>query len=299
MLWALGDRGQWAQSLKEAASKRNVLCQVFTLDNPPTVSSGTLFMRPDPEPELLERQRDLYHTLRLSGWTCIQDRLTIDCYEDKLKQVALYGAWMPRTLLLSSSDDAVLAAKELGYPFVSKSRTGAGSCNVRLIKDECEAAAEIAAVFNDGLPLSCQFGEERQRGYLIWQEFLPGNDGDYRVIVTGRYRMILRRHNATDKPFASGSGSFSAVTKLTPETKAVLDKADAFFRSEGLTWCGIDMVRDPTGDWKLLETSPAWTLPGYADCVYFDQDNPTNYRGADIWEVLLDEIGAGVFANSN
>ena len=252
---------------------------------------------PQWEPEL-STGKTLARHLHRQGMRPIPDLSTIECYEDKLLQSLVYREWMPKTHVLKRERNTVYdverAVADLGLPFISKSREGSSSVNVRLVKTLAEAQAEWAAVMEGtGLPVKIGKGRQRRQiGYLIWQKFCQGNDYDYRVCINGRKLCMLQRDNAHGMPFASGSGKNRPVNDLTPESRAVLDKAVEFFSALDLKWCGIDLVHDnDEKDWKVLETTLGWSLSAYRDCHYFG----TEWRGADIWRVLVEEIGSGVF----
>jgi glutathione synthase/RimK-type ligase-like ATP-grasp enzyme len=261
-----------------------------------------VFMRvPQWSPDL-ETGKRLADRLRcIPDVVLIPEFETIDCYEDKIRQTQLYEPWMPLTYLLTATnrlDDAINAAGHLGFPFISKGSVASASVNVRLVKTLHEAVTEFKeAMSGDGLPMRAGGKDLRQKGYLLWQRFLKGNDYDYRACINGRLCMLLRRYNRDDKPFASGSGKTEPITELTTETRVVLNTAFNFFRQHGMKWCGIDLVRDPsTGEWKVLETTLGWSLRAYHECVYFTrQAKKSQYRGADWADLLLDEIEAGVF----
>src|SRR5262249_26757951 len=123
-----------------------------------------------------------------------------------------------------------------------KLRCGAGSQNVRLVRNRHEAEAVCRQAFGVGFPAApgylddartrlrhiggwkefCQklkrvpesvvstirykrYGP-RQRGYVLFQEFMPGNDYDTRVTIIGNRAFGAVRHNRPNDFRASGSG---------------------------------------------------------------------------------------------
>jgi glutathione synthase/RimK-type ligase-like ATP-grasp enzyme len=257
---------------------------------PPFPDPCYAFIRVNQGGERLVNELALHERLAGAGYSMIIGSEDTRMYEDKVAQSKAYASWLPPTLVLEDREDALAAVEDIDLPFVSKSRTGSASRNVRLITTRAQARAEIEAAFGRGLEAPHKLGELVQKGYLIWQSFCPGNAYDYRVCKIGRRIMILRRYNRDDVPFASGSGKTEAVTALNAETSEVYDFAAKFFEAIGTNWCGIDVVRG-RGGWRLLETTIGWSQKAYADCTFFN----SRRKGAEMWELVCDEVEAGVF----
>lgn len=292
-LRCLNDAGGWGKQLLIEAVSRG--WNASLLDNPAMVEPGDyVFMRLSQERQRLSHEKLLLLLLQDHGAITIPSCKHGLLYEDKLEQTLAFKKWMPTTWVCTNKREALAALSEVTFPLVSKSRTGSASVNVRLLSNRDEAEREIRRAFSPyGLRTSHRLGEDVQRGYLIWQQFLDGNPHDYRVVSTGRQMMALKRFNRPDLPFASGSGNHAPVTKVDAEVEQVLETSRRFFEEEKAPWCGLDLVRDPdSGEWKILETTLGWKQSAYSECVYFG----TNYRGADIWKVLCDEIFYGTFS---
>lgn len=290
-LWCYQDEDRWGEMLYFEARRRGLPAALFKEAREVT-PGDVAFVHMHHAPNRRDRDKDVMRKLAARGVRTIPEPRSGVLYDDKAAQARELGRWMPRTLMLKSATEARAAIGALGFPFMSKASEGASSHNVRLVKSREQAEREVQAAFS-GSGLKAHFGQ-RQRGYLLWQEFCAGNDYDYRVIAIGRQRMMLRRYNRADRPMASGSGKLEPVTALDAETREVLAAANAFFEAEGFTWCGIDMVRDAAGRWVVLETTVGWTARGYVDCAFVG----TERTGADVWGVLIDEIAAGSFAGS-
>lgn len=301
MIWCYGvDKGKWGQQIVQTAADRGMDARLFDENVDPDVfrEGDYVFMRlPQWEPELTVGKY-LASEIFKRGVRFIPDFFTLMSYEDKLMQARAYWDWMPKTHVIEgpcSLGESIIAVNNLGVPFVSKSKEASASANVRLIRTPEEAAKEFMTVMKgDGLDIKIGKGRlGKQKGYLIWQRFCDGNECDYRAVITGRHIMLLRRFNKPGTPFASGSGHNEPVKEIDSlSLQRVLGTARAFFDRFNLKWNGIDLVYDPAYDeWKILETTLGWSQAAYQDCVYFG----TDYRGADIFKVLLDEIAAGVF----
>jgi len=289
-LWVLDDIGGWGKALALAANRPGWSVQ---LGGKLPYDPCHAFLRINQGGVRMDQEKALLRQLVSKDFKTIPSLEDGEMYENKLAQTIAYGAFMPRTHVIRGPELAHSYVGNLGYPFLSKSSTGSASCNVRLIKDAASARREIAEVFGDyGMKAPHRLGEQLQRDYLIWQEFLPGNAYDYRVCKIGRPLMILRRGNRDDLPFASGSGKTEAIVELDAETKAVYDASAEFFHHTGTNWCGIDLVKDLQGKWKVLETTIGWSQKAYANCTFF---GPTKRKGAEIFDLTCDELEAGVW----
>ncbi|MDF1579417.1 MAG: hypothetical protein P1P74_01415 [Desulfuromonadales bacterium] len=166
---------------------------------------------------------------RHSGILVYPDQHTCWHYDDKAAQAnlfALTGTPTPKTWVWYDQAAALDWAREADYPLVMKLRSGAGSTNVRLIHSFADATCWIKKIFSGGVEsIDPQKkttnrlrqvarllvrGEARQpwslhKNYVLFQEFLPGNDFDTRVTVIGNRAFAFRRFNRGDDFRASGS----------------------------------------------------------------------------------------------
>lgn len=159
-------------------------------------------------------------------------------YDDKIAQSYLFAANAiptPKTWVWFDRVAAREWAATAEYPLVLKLAAGAGSTNVRMIRNVQEAFTWIDRLFAQRLtsldesqflplkvkervadaarlirhgrkPVFRDNGYEAQSGYAYFQEFLPDNAFDTRVTVVGNRVFAFRRFNRTDDFRASGSG---------------------------------------------------------------------------------------------
>lgn len=198
------------------------------------------------------------------GVPTLPEPVNLGWYDDKVAQAPLLGAWLPETVIVRPGDPM----PEMDYPFISKASTGAASRNVRLIRSEAEARTEYEAAFGAGIPI---LPNGIQKGYLYWQRFIPGNDGDIRVIVMGDEMFGIRRGNRDDGPFASGSGRVEIIHEIDDtNTLQAFRMANEISRHLGTRWQGYDFVFE--GDKCFcLEATCSWTDSGYIGCPTFDR----------------------------
>lgn len=289
---ALNDAGGWGQALVSEAKKQGLSAElVESADN---VNKDDLFFARIAQKKD-RREKELPEIIKAEkkGARLVPDFALLSEYESKIDQSQRYKGWMPETYYITEKARAEQKTNWLGYPFVSKSSTGSASKNVRLIKNEEQARQEIDSAFGSGLSAPHGLGERNQKGYLLWQRFVPDNGYDYRACIVGDKIMLLKRHNREDVPFASGSGLVEPITELDAESWMVLLFARDFFKQFGMEWAGIDVVIDRRCDpctetLFMLETTIGWKQSAYADCVFFDSDNKNSgKKGSDIWEVFI------------
>lgn len=285
-LWLYGDPAGWGEALSAVALERGHDARLFSGPNEP--DDGAVFVHMHHHPDNRERDKALMVALakRSELRLCPGPRAAA-LYDDKAAQWQHLGKWMPKTEIVTKMRDVNRAIGRLRLPLVSKTSEGAGSKNVRLVSTRVEALIEARDALK-GKGIACHYGQA-QKGYLLWQEFLRGNEYDFRVIAIGRERLILRRGNRDDRPMASGSGKEMPIQWPDAEASEVLAFADRFFDEEGFPWCGVDIVRDhKRGRWALLEMTVGWPL-GNMGAHHF-----VSGRSCDeFWPVVMDEIEAG------
>ena len=179
------------------------------------------------------------------------DMATCWHYDDKIAQSYLMeslGIPQPRTWVFWRKADALAWCAKVEYPVVAKLSGGAGSMNVKLIRNSAEAQAYVEHAFSGSgivvrpaLPTSgihqltarlkrtlkraLQAGpyvvDNRfpslpdqtywmpQKNYALFQEFMANNEHDTRVTVIGNRAFAYRRFNRPNDFRASGSGNFN------------------------------------------------------------------------------------------
>jgi len=253
---------------------------------------GYVFARRRQFPPLYEQDFSI-GPLFLKRWLKgVQDYEQWTLYEDKVTQLWQYHKFMPRTDLITSILDAFLAANHLSYPIVSKSAFGSSSVNVRILNTYAEAQRELNLAFGEGIP--AKRGQETvlQKGYLLWQEFVP-HDVTWRVTAVGRRRHIYKRFCYPDKPVAAPSAIVQTEpAEMSEEVESLLAFSNEFFAFAKTKWCAIDVLKAPDG-WKLLETSLAWARGNdpAGNAKFYGTDFSLNTQH----DLLIREIEEGAF----
>jgi len=166
-------------------------------------------------------------------------------FDDKIAQLLIFdgaGIAIPDYWLFFDQKKALEWAKTAKYPLVFKLKRGAGSANVKLIRSRKEAKKIIKRMFGNGIcPVSLNLRDNvkkrgkkqimslirlkgikktlkivrninsfpNEKGYVLFQEFIPNCECDYRVIVIGDKVYAFKRYVRNGDFRASGSGKFS------------------------------------------------------------------------------------------
>lgn len=286
----LDGKGAWRGHLLAACKRRGWRAQV--VDHPDDVCRARFgFTRLNPATLAEHRQID---TLMRAGCVMVQDQAQVDVYEDKTEQWRRWGHLMPETWLFDDVDQAMQFRPD-AWPIMSKANEGASSVNVRPIYGRKAYEDHVRQAFGPGIEVDrCAGGAKTiQRGYLLLQRFVP-HDRTYRVNVVGSRMAIFERYCYPDRPVAQ-TGNTQGVTDFTDLHCDLLDHAEAIAREIGSRWVALDILRD--GDqWRLLETSLAWPwdLRKYADVPFIGGG-----LWGQMWDVLLEQLDAGVFGPSS
>jgi glutathione synthase/RimK-type ligase-like ATP-grasp enzyme len=200
------------------------------------------FCQNNPRDFLFAKQ--LIYSVEAAGKKVFPDFHTAWHFDDKVGQKYLLegiGAPLPPAWVFYDKQEALNWAKSTKFPKVFKLRGGAGSQNVRLVHSQKEAAQLIRKAFGRGLPNYDAWGSMKERwrkfrlgksdakdllkglvrffipppyarakghekGYVYFQEFIPDNDHDIRVVVIGDKAIALKRMVRKNDFRASGSG---------------------------------------------------------------------------------------------
>lgn len=200
------------------------------------------FHQSNPRDVLFAKQ--LIYSLQTAGFSVFPDFQTCWHFDDKVGQKYLLEsvhAPMVPSYVFYSRADALNWMENAQFPKIFKLRTGAGASNVRLIKEKSGAKKIINRAFGRGFkqydPLSnlkerwrkyrlgkteitdmvkavTRFGYPtdhdrvagKEKGYVYFQDFIPGNEYDIRVNVIDAKASAVRRKVRHNDFRASGSG---------------------------------------------------------------------------------------------
>jgi len=238
---------------------------------------------------------------RQLGLLMYPDQDTCWHYDDKIAQAQLLeaaGIPSPRTWIWYDRNAAWQWAQSAAYPLVLKLWAGAGSTNVRLVESAEEARLWIDKLFGEGV-----FGLDRPRvtsgrrvldlvrrrksdppwelhkNYVLFQEFLPGNDFDTRITVIGQRAFGFRRFNRENDFRASGSGKLDYDrTQVDPGMIRLAFEAASRLNMQSCAIDGLWRGREPV----IGEISYTYASWGVHECPgHWDRD--LNWHPGQLW----------------
>lgn len=252
--------------------------------------------------------KQLLTSVQSSGKKVFPDFNTMWHFDDKVGQKYLLealGAPLAPTYVFYNNKEANEWAQKTDYPKVFKLRNGAGSENVQLVKSKRRAYRLIRKAFGKGfkkyegwrnlmeryrkyrlgkstfwdvikgvirLIHTTQYAKVagREIGYVYFQDFIPENYYDIRVIVIGDKAFAIKRMVRKNDFRASGSGSIHYEKSHFDDNTIHL----AFSLSDklGSQCMAYDFVF-LNGNPLLVEISYGFAKEGYDDCPgYWQKD---------------------------
>lgn len=252
--------------------------------------------------------RQLLFALEQSGMKVFPDFNTSWHFDDKLGQKYLFekmGIQAAEAFVFYTKKDALAWIETAHFPKVFKLRGGAGSSNVKLAKDKATAISLVNKAFGSGFsqyqamdnlkerirkyrkgttdakdvlkgivrlakpPASAKVSG-REMGYVYFQEFIPGNDHDIRVVVIGDKAYAIKRMVRENDFRASGGGHILYAKELFNESLIQLSfDINKKLKSQCLA---LDFVFDQ-GRPLVVEISFGFSMAGYDPCPgYWTKD---------------------------
>lgn len=215
-----------------------------------------------------------------------------------------HGLPLVPTTVFYDKQTALDWAKTADFPKVFKLRRGAGSMNVMLVRSQHDAARSIRRAFGSGwvdqtrtyvlserlrhfrrnrsllsaakvghgllVAAFPQFAKKaartRQVGYAYFQDFVPDNDCDIRVITIGDRAFAIKRMSRDNDFRASGSGVIIHDPRQIP-LECVKLAFEASEKMEAQCLAFDFVVKD--GKHLIIEVSYSFSPAGYLDCPGF------------------------------
>ncbi len=274
----------------------------------------------------LRMARQLALALEMAGKKIFPNWRTCWHYDDKIGQKYLLeslGAPLVPSYVFFEKAKALDWIDGAEFPKVFKLRRGAGSSNVVLARTKSQARALVRLAFGRGfppinrrvlfmdrlwhirrdkdlrslvglgkglarlaVPTKLERNSPREKGYAYFQDFVPGNDSDNRIIVIGDRAFGIRRMVRENDFRASGSGVLvHARGEVDPEAvKLSFDLT----RRIGAQCLAFDYVFQE-GRPRLLEISYAFLQSGYKACPGYWDRNMEWHEGRFVPEWFMAE----------
>lgn len=257
----------------------------------------------------------IIRSAEIMGKVVYPSSLTCWMFDDKLCEKYLLesiDAPLVDSYVFFNQKSAMKWIKRQTYPVVYKLTGGAGSTNVRLIKNKKEAryvcrnhfsfwgrpdiavrlyytdlhkyVSTILGIYNDDL---YKYGINN-RGYILFQKFIPDNTYDIRVTIIGERGIIFRRKVRDNDFRASGSGKI--VYEVSPEDIQAIPMARKIVKKIGSQTMAFDFIYD-TGKLKIIEMSygfvseTVYNAPGW-----YDEKMIFHAEKTDVHKLILENL---------
>lgn len=250
--------------------------------------------------------KQLLFSLEQSGKKVFPDFNTGWHFDDKIGQKYLLEALniteLVPTWVFYNKADALKWADSVSFPKVFKLRGGAASQNVRLVRTKAMARKLIDRAFGKGFKAYDALGSLKERirkyrlgkanarevvkglvrlavpppyaqimgnesGYIYFQEFMPGNDSDTRIIVIDGKAFAIKRMVRKNDFRASGSGHI--VHDQRQIDLRCVQLAFAFTEKLKAQCVAYDFVFDAKNNPLLIEISYGFAPAVYEACPGF------------------------------
>lgn len=204
-------------------------------------------------------------------------------------------------------------AESTDYPKVFKLKGGAGSANVKLVKNKNECSQLINKAFGAGFKqfdgkayfidsikkyksgtknkfgvikafgrmiISTKYNKTapKERGYAYFQDFLPNNNSDIRIIVIGNKAFGLKRMVRKGDFRASGSGEITySISEIDTRCVSIAFFVSKLLKSQCLAF---DFIFDENHNPLIVEISYGFAITAYDQCEGYWSDDMQFYYGS-------------------
>ena len=252
--------------------------------------------------------KPLLFALEQSGIPVFPDFNTGWHFDDKVGQKylleGLKTALVP-TWVFYEKKTAIDWIEQTSFPKVFKLRGGAGSQNVQLVKTKNGAIKLVNKAFGNGFPAYDAWGSLKERfrkwklgkttffdvvkgcirfvhkphytkvmgreiNYVYFQEFIPNNDSDIRIIVVDGKAFALKRMVRGKDFRASGSGDFRYEKEVFDER--CVQMSFEYSKKLKAQCIAYDFIFDEENKPKIVEISYGFANKVYDPCTgYWDE----------------------------
>lgn len=284
--------------------------------------------------------KQLINALEICGKITFPDYKTSWHFDDKVGQKYLFEAIeapLVPSYVFYSEDEALKWVQDTIFPKVFKLRGGAGSTNVKLVRSSLHAKRLVKKAFGNGFSQFDRFGHLKERirkykerkenyigvikgigrllfkpefakmhskekGYVYFQDYIPDNKFDIRVIIIGEKAFAIKRMVRKNDFRASGSGNIlyekehfdNNTIKLSFELAQKIESQCA----------ALDFVYDCDNNPLVVEISYGFVSSGYLPCVgYWDPklNFHFGYTNPEEWmiESVIDSINKNKAKKNN
>jgi len=215
------------------------------------------------------------------------------CLEAYIAKVA--NIPFAKTYVLTDKDDALQLIAQLKYPFVSKIVPSSASIGVELVLNFTQARQIVNEVFS-------QHGKKthmiyhQQKNLVYFQEFIPNDGYDIRIIVVGN-KVFGYYRNVLEGDFRASGMRKWEKRELPVEAMKIALKVNSVIESPVLA---VDFLHDHEGKYTIIEYSPFYQMDspeelhvnGIPGVYIFNQDGSYHFEIGKYWvaELALREL---------
>lgn len=238
----------------------------------------------------LQEMRSKYFTLEYSlGKTCFPSYEHLLLYENKTLEAYLAraaGIQFPPTHIFFKEAEAFQAIKHLRFPLISKIDPGSGSRGVEWVRNQKRALHIIRQSFSRN-GRATHLLTLRQKDYVYFQNYIPNDGYDIRVILVGNFMFGYYRKVLRGDFRASGMDQVEKRA-LPPEAIKLALSVNKIVKSPLLV---VDMVHGADGKYYVIEFSPMcqMKLPeqlhvnGIPGVYILDDDDSFHFQPGKYW----------------
>ena len=230
-------------------------------------------------------------------------------FDDKVAQKYLLeaiGAPLVSSFVFYDKKEALQWVKETSFPKVFKLKGGASAANVSLVRTREQAIQKINKAFGKGFPqfdkianikekyrkykegkigltgylksllrfmVPARFTNSsgREKGYVYFQEFVPNNDHDIRIIIVDNKAFAIKRVVRKGDFRASGSGQIVFDREqINIECVKIAFNVNKKIKAQSIAY---DFVFDQNGNPLIIEISYGFAGAIYDACEgYWDEN---------------------------
>jgi len=230
-------------------------------------------------------------------------------FDDKVAQKYLLeaiNAPLVPSYVFYDKVEALNWAKATSYPKVFKLKGGAGAANVKLVDNEKEARKLIHKAFGRGFSqfdnlayfkdkfkkwkegfidlntllrasarsvVGTDYAKiaPREKGYVYFQEFIPDNNSDIRIVIVDNKAFGLKRMVRKGDFRASGSGEIEYnISNIDLRCVETAFKANKKIKSQSIAF---DFIFDKNNNPLIVEVSYGYSSVAYDECEgYWTED---------------------------
>lgn len=248
-------------------------------------------------------------------------------FDDKVAQKYLLEAIeapLVPSYVFYDKKQALAWAKNASYPKVFKLKGGAGATNVKLVKNYAQAIKMIDKAFGSGFSqfdrlnnfkerfnkfkngkdtfigvlkgfarifIIPEFAKKQpaERGYIYFQEFIPKNTSDTRVIVIDDKAFAIKRKVRENDFRASGSGEIDYNFQNIDEK--CLKIAFEVHKKLESQCTAFDFIFDKNQNPLIVEISYGFSVDAYDNCIgYWDNNLNWHRENFNPQEWIINDI---------